>query len=143
MYLGILNEALGLTSVELFEVSKALRALFEFLRIPERTGDLPRVLPIPLVMEMSNGFYSRKLADVLEGRAVEVAPMAAAEGDQVVSAEVWRASLMNLLETAYPDLLPEERLGADKVFGDIIGSLGVPHRRARFLPIDVQVTNSL
>lgn len=139
-YLGILNEALGLTDEERFEVARVLGYLFDSLSIPDR--GVPRVLPIPLVMEMQSGYYSRKLTDALEGRSVELPPMAALPTDQVIPAEVWRASLMQLLETAYPDLLPEEALATDKVFSDLIGALGVPARRARFLPVEIQVTQS-
>lgn len=138
MYLGLLHEALGLTAEERLVVAGVLGRLLDSLQVPGR--GVPRTLPIPLVMELQNGYYSRKLGDLLEGRSIESLPMAAVEGDHVVPPDVWRASLMQLLETAYPDLAPEEVVAADKVFGDLMGALGVPARRARFLPRDIQIT---
>lgn len=140
MYLGMMHEAFGLTMQEQLVVSAALKRMLKSLRIPER--GTPKTLPLPLVMEYQSGYYSRKLTDVLEGRAPEVAPMATAVGDHVVPPEAWRASLMQLMEIPYPDLLPEERLAADKIFADILSALGLPERRARFLPRDVQITQA-
>jgi len=135
-FLGLLHESLGLTAEELFTVSGVVTRLFTSLRIPER--GTPRVLPMPLVLEYENSYYGRKLTDILEGRTIEELPVPASRHDIVVPPEVWRASLMDLIETAYPNLAPEERLAADKVFADLLGALGVPNRRARFVPVNVQ-----
>ncbi len=140
MFLGIIHEAFGLTLQERYVVASAFSQLLESLQIPER--GVPKVLPIPLVVEFQNGYYSKKLADALEGRSPEVVPMTAIQDDHIIPAEIWRISLMQLLETSYPDLLPMERIAADKVFADLFGALGVPQRRARFLPRDIQITES-
>lgn len=133
-FLGILDSAFNLTEVEQAHLISILRDLLAALQIPER-GD-PVELPATLALEVTSGFHTIALAGPRDA-GVDRPVRAAGPGDLVVSVEAWRDALLGLLEVAYPDLPPAERLLASKVLGDCLVGIGVPQRAAAFLPEDV------
>lgn len=134
--LGTLDEAFSLSPEEQALAAEQISRLLDALNIPNR--GCPRVLPLPLVMEYSSGYFAMKLRDSLDGIRGSSAPRSVATGDLVADAGSWRTHLTDLIVTAYPDLSPEETVATDQVFSHLLGSLGLPMRRARFLPTSVQ-----
>lgn len=133
-FVGILDGAFFLSEVEQLQVIGYVRRLLETLRIPER--GVPRVVPAPVALEATSKFYTVALAGPrVSGWDRRIRPAAAS--DMVVSVEAWRDALLGLLTTAYPDLLPEEKLVAGTVFTELLLGLGVPQRAASFFPEEV------
>lgn len=126
-FVGVIDAAFWLSDEEQYQVIGILRRLLTTLRIPQR-GE-PVELPVPLVLEVDSAFYSVAL-DAAQNRPVR--PVDAA--DIVVSVETWRDALLSMLLVAYPDLRPEERLVAAKIFDDLLTALGVPDRAAVAFP---------
>jgi len=131
---GILDQAFNLTDEEQVYVIDIVNRLLEGLAIPER-GE-PALLPPQLVLEMSSGVYSTKIAGPRSSGVVRPIRATSAR-DMVVSIQAWVESLLGLLLTAYPDLTPVERIVAAKVFSDLLDGIGVPDRAAAFFPDDV------
>lgn len=131
---GILDSAFYLSEVEQLQVIGYVRRLLEALHIPERS--VPRVVPAPVALEAASKFYTVVLAGPrVSGIERRVRPVGS--GDMVVSVEAWRDALLGLIQTAYPDLLPEEKVVAGTVLTEILLGLGVPQRAAAFFPEEV------
>lgn len=128
---GIIDGAFHLSDMEQLQVIGFVRRLLAALRIPER-GE-PRVLPSAVALEVSSGFYTVALNSPRESGVVRPV-RGTTEADMVVSVDAWRDALLGLLLTAYPDLLPEEKLVAGTVLTEILLGLGVPQRAAAFFP---------
>lgn len=133
-YLGILDAAFNLTDGEQAHLIVILRDLLRALSIPER--GTPAEVPATLAVEVSSGFHTIALAGPRESQ-VQRPVRAVVPGDVVVSVEAWRDALLGMLQVAYPDLDPAERLLASKVFADCLTGIGLPHRASTFLPDDV------
>lgn len=128
---GIVDGAFHLSDMEQLQVIGYVRRLLAALRIPER-GE-PQVLPSSVALEVSSGFYTVALNSPCEAGVVRPV-RGASESDMVVSVDAWRDALLGLIVTAYPDLLPEEKLVAGTVITEILLGLGVPQRAAAFFP---------
>lgn len=128
---GILDGAFHLSDMEQLQVIGYVRRLLTALRIPER-GD-PVVVPAAVALEAASGFYTVALNSPRESNLTRNV-RGVSEDDMVVSVDAWRDALLGLITTAYPDLLPEEKLVAGAVLTDILLGLGVPQRAASFFP---------
>lgn len=133
-FIGILDAAFHLTEIEQAHLIAIFRDLLVAVRVPERGA--PEELPAALALEVTSNFFTISLAGPRDsGVSRPVRPVA--QGDVVVSLEAWRTALVGMLTVAYPDMLPAERLLADRVFTDVLAGIGVPQRAAEFLPGDV------
>lgn len=123
---GHLDAAFCLTPAEKFATQTAIRDLLDVLDIPGRGQ--PATLASPLVAEVTNNFWSVQLdSDGPDPRTVD-------DTDIVVSLDAWRNALASLITTAYPTLMPLERILLAKHLDDLLRHLGVPGRAARFIP---------
>lgn len=134
--LGLLDAAYALSQTEQAVVADALGQLFSALRIPER--GCPAAVPLPVLMEYTSKVYSQAMMDRFAAGIEPPPAVVAKEGDLHAPEEAWRSAITSMIFVAYPDLAPEERVAADKVISDVLGALGVPQRRANFIPVDVQ-----
>lgn len=133
-FLGIIDAAFNLTDAEQAHLIVIFRDLLKALQIPERGA--PIEIPATLALEVTSSFHTIALAGPRDSQ-MQRPVRAAGPGDVVVSVEAWRDALAGLLDVAYPDLIPAERLLASKVLGDCLTGIGVPRRAAAFLPDDV------
>lgn len=131
---GILDQAYHLTDEEQVHVLDIVNRLLDRLDIPDRSE--PVVIPTPLAMEMSSGYYSTQLAGPRESGLVRPVRQTA-HADMVVSVEAWCESLLSMLTTAYADLDSYERIGTAKILADLLDAIGVPDRAAAFFPDDL------
>ena len=127
---GILDSAFGLTDDEQFAVTSIVKKLLTALDIPDR--EIPASLPMPIVQEMYNGYYSQVLDSSIRRPA-----RAVTSADCVTSLEAWVNALENMILTAYPNLDAEEVLLLAKVLHDLLAAIGVPNRAAWFFPSSV------
>ncbi len=132
--IGFLDATWHLTDIELVQVSRIVGAVLDILHIPDR-GE-PKEIPLPLMMEVGAGFYSRSMAasaDATTPRPVREL----SEGDVSFSPDIWRAAIANLFTSAYPDLDGMERVYLDKTIADVLTALGVDRRAPQFVSEDV------
>jgi hypothetical protein len=132
--IGFLDATWHLTDIELVQVSRIIGGVLDILHIPDR-GE-PAEIPIPLMMEVGAGFYSRSMAasaDAATPRPVREL----AQGDVSFSPDIWRAAVAGLFTAAYPDLDGVERLYLDKTIADLLTALGVDRRAPQFVSEDV------
>jgi hypothetical protein len=132
-FVGILDSAFHLREEEQYAAARIVGQLLDWLDIPGRGQ--PAVLPLPLLVEVTKGFYTLGLNSYRQsdlGRPIR----AVVDTDQVVPLETWRQSLQRLLTTAY-ELNAEELLMIDIALNRLLSSLGVPERAPDFLPEDV------
>ena len=131
---GLLDQAFNLTDDEQVFAIGYVDKILDLVNIPDR-GD-PAELPVPVVLEVSAGIYTAQLASARENNLLRpVRPVR--KGDVYVSVETWVEALLSMLTTAYPDMIPTERLLAAKALRDLLDAIGVPDRAASFLPDDV------
>ena len=128
----------NLTEEEQACVFEIVERLFASLQIPERGNAVD--LPMPVVLEASDDFYSKQMSGPRTSGIVRPA-RPASSGDIVVSVDAWQEALTEMLIVAYPVLAPVERLTAAKVITDLLIAVGVPTRAAAFYPPSV-VTSS-
>lgn len=132
---GILDSAFHLTDEEQFFTIDITAKLLDSLDIPDRSR--PAELPPAVALEVSSGFYTVRLSSPHDA-PILVRPIRAANGtDTIVSVEAWVQALVGMVQVAYPDLDPLERLAASKIFSDLLTAIGVPIRVATFFPEDV------
>lgn len=131
--LGIVDSVWHLSPEELTYASREVNRVLAQLHIPER-GE-PHTIPAPLAMEVDGGFYALQLNSPYDSN--EPRPIRkVATRDMVLPLDIWVASLMNLITTAYP-IQPVERLYAAKVFTDLLTTLGTETRAPVYIPDDV------
>ena len=128
---GILDGAFYLTYDEQTSVSTIVTGLFRKLNIPER-GRV-HTIPLNVSAEVLSGHYSEALAG---SRALKGARIPKRTTPEMcnVSVEAWRAALETMIISAYPDLMPAERIFLAKVLTDLLKAIGVPYRASAFFP---------
>lgn len=127
---GILDAAFLFDAGEHMACDRVVGDLLRILRIPERAPS--GSVPLEVMQEAENRTYSLQMYERHhQGSAVARATTAQ---DCVTSPDSWRASLMTLITSAYPDLSAEERLLAATCFQDLLAQIGVPQRAATYFP---------
>ena len=131
---GLLDQAFFLTDDEQIHVIRIVSSFLNELSIPDR-GPVAQ-LPPPLALEMEDGFYTAQMSGPRSSGLVRPA-RAIHSGDIVLPLETWRESFMSMIDVAYPDLDPTERLIASKTLTGLLAAIGLPDRAALFFPEDV------
>jgi hypothetical protein len=132
--LGMIDATWHLTDAEKVQVAAIIARVLDVLDIPGRGQ--PTVIPMPLMMEASAGFYSMQVNTTAQ--AASIRPIRAiVDGDLTFPPDVWRASITTLFTSAYPDLEPLERVFLDSTIGDLLDAIGVDTRAAQFVSEDV------
>ena len=131
---GLLDQAFFLTDDEQVHVIRIVSSLLDELSIPER-GPVAQ-LPPPLALELEDGLYTAQMSGPRSSGLVRKA-RTVHNGDIVLPLETWRESFMSMVDVAYPDLDPTERLIASKTLTELLAAIGLPDRAALFFPEDV------
>lgn len=133
-FLGMLDASVHLTEEEQGPTFSVLRGLCDTLDIPGR--GVPQHVPVAVALEAEAHLFTDAMAGPRQSGVVR--PVGYARDHHIVlPLETWVQAFMNMLESAYPDLGPMERMSARKVFAELLIALGLPERAVHYYPYEV------